>query len=111
MATGGAPGLQGGRCLAGSPVDETDPPLPPHHLTHPPDHLRRPEADLHPQTDHGTDPGATDHAHAAGIGRPQVSTRQDKTCMVYFYIYSIYTERSCRLLCILKFINKHICMR
>ena len=39
MATGGVPGLQGGRCLAGSPADETGPPLLLHLLTHPPDHL------------------------------------------------------------------------
>lgn len=66
--TGGAPGLRDRRCLAGSPADETGPPLLHHLPTHPPDHLQRPEADLHPQPDHGIDPGATDHARAAGIG-------------------------------------------
>jgi len=80
MATGGAPGLQDGRCLAGSPADKTDPPLLHHLPTHPPDHLQHPEADLHPQPDHGTDPGATDHAHRAGTGRPQLSTSPNKTC-------------------------------
>lgn len=69
MATGGAPGLRDVRCLVGSLADETGPPLLHHLPTHPPDHLQRPEADLHPQTDHSTDPGATDHAHVAGTGR------------------------------------------
>lgn len=90
MATGGAPGLRDRRCLAGSPADETGPPLLHHLPTHPPDHLQRPEADLHPQPDHGIDPGATDHARAAGIGRPQVSTRQDKACMLHVYKQYIY---------------------
>ncbi len=83
MVTGGAPGLQDGRCQAGSPADKTGPPLPPHLPTHPPDHLPHPEADLHPQTDHGTGPEATDHARAAGTGTPQIPTRKDTTCVSY----------------------------